>query len=78
MSNGAAPQANVSVTITGIPNNVTVVGKYPPGVTPGQGGYPGAEDGPKAIPPGAAFGLPTITFGAPWQPYKVPTNIQPG
>jgi hypothetical protein len=73
MSNGTG-----TLVITGIPNTVTVQGKYPPTVTPGQNGYPGPEDGPKAIPPGCAFGLPTITFGGPWQPYTVPTNVQPG
>jgi hypothetical protein len=44
--------------------------EYPAVVQPGQNGYPGPEDGPKAVPPGCAFGLPTIDFSAgPWQPY---------
>lgn len=74
----ATPQAGPTLVITGISNNVVVQGKYPPSVTMGQGGFPGPEDGPRAIPPGAAFGLPTINFGGPWQPYKVPNTITPG
>jgi hypothetical protein len=45
----------------------TITGAYPPSVTLGQGGYPPVETGPKAIPPGAGFSLPTLVFGGPWQ-----------
>lgn len=72
MSNGTGP-TQVSCAVQG-----TITGKYPASVTPGQGGYPGPEDGPKAVPPGAAFGLPTIIFGGPWQPYTIPNTITPG
>lgn len=45
----------------------TITGLYPPVVTLGQGGFPAKETGPKAIPPGAGFSLPTLVFGGPWQ-----------
>jgi len=49
---------------------------YPPQQVFGAGGppgswkgYPAPEQGPVAIPPGCAPGLPNIVFAGPWQPY---------
>jgi hypothetical protein len=60
-----ATQATPNQVVIGVVGTLT--GAYPATVTPGQGGYPAPETGPKAVPPGAAFGLPTIIFGGPWQ-----------
>lgn len=69
MSNGTStqpePAATTGTTVAGImcPWNP----KYPATVTPGQGGYPPPEDGPSALAPGCAPGLPTLVFGGAWQ-----------
>jgi hypothetical protein len=67
MSNGTStqPLATTGTEVAGImcPWNP----KYPPSVTLGQGGYPAPEDGPTAVPPGCAPGLPTLVFAGAWQ-----------
>jgi len=74
MSNGITPHLTPGPAPVPNTQNLGVVCTltpfYPTVVTPGQGGYPPAEGGPRAIAPGCAFGLPTISFaGGPWQPY---------
>jgi hypothetical protein len=60
-----SPQATTNQTIIGV--TCTIDPAYPATVTLGQGGYPATETGPKAVPAGCAFGLPTLVFGAAWQ-----------
>jgi hypothetical protein len=65
MSTEVTPQVAPNQTVVGVIGTLT--GKYPASVTLGQGGFPAPEDGPKAVPPGAAFSLPTLVFGGAWQ-----------
>jgi hypothetical protein len=66
MSNGIAePLAATPQKIIGVLCQIDPA--YPATVTFGQGGYPASETGPKAVPPGCAFGLPTLVFGGAWQ-----------
>lgn len=68
MSNGNNPQQTATgPTFSPVGIMCPANPIYPPVVTKGQGGYPGPEWGPHAVPPGCAFGLPTLVFAGPWQ-----------
>lgn len=67
MSNGDVSKALYPTTTTFNPVGIMCTANpiYPPVVN--LGAPRNAEWGPHAVPPGCAFGLPTLQFGGPWQ-----------